>query len=189
MNLRVTTVVGVVLGVVGIVALALPSVTTVLPANDAVVLGLGALLVLGGVREVWRRRETDPAYAETADTEEPVELSTPGAAFDRRLDRLTSVLYRGNVRHRVRDEVRDAAVDTLRRRFDYTEAEASRALREGTWTDDPFAASFFSHRPPDVGAVSRMRELARSGTTFQHRARRAIEELHRLVDSEDETDD
>jgi len=185
-NLRVTTALGVVLGVIGLVALAVPSVTTVLPANDAVVLGLGAVLVLGGAREVWRRRETDPAYAETADTEEPVELPT---TFDRRLDRLTSVLYRGNVRHRVRDEVRDAAVDTLRRRFDYTEAEATRALREGTWTDDPFAASFFSHRPPDVGAVSRMRELARSGTTFQHRARRAVEELHRLVDSEDEADD
>lgn len=184
MKLRISAVIGVVLGLLGLVALAVPEVTVGLPANDTIVLGLGAVLVLGGVREVWRRRNVEPGYAETPDTEEPVELPTPGAAFDRRMSRLSSLMYRANERQQIREEVSTVAVETVRRRFTYTEAEANAALREGTWTDDPFAAAFFTGRQPEADVVSRARELLRSGTAFQHRARRAVTELYRLAEEE-----
>lgn len=188
MNLRLSAAIGVVLAVVGLVALVVPSVTTALPANDLVVLGVGAVLALGGFREVWRRRNADPGYAETTDAEEPVELSTPGEEFDRRMDRLSNVLYQGNVRQRVREEVTKVALETLQRRFDYGESEARQVLRAGSWTDDPFAASFFTGKPPETDTISRARELVRSGTSFQHRARRAVDELYRLAEEEDPDD-
>lgn len=185
MKYRISAAVGTVLAVLGLVALAVPELTTALPANDSVVLGLGVLLVLGGVRDVLRRRNTDHAYAETSDTEQPVELPAPGREFDRSFDGLSTLLYPANARSRLRREVTDVATETLQRRFDYTESEAREALREGTWTDDPFAAASFSGRPTGADALSRVRELFRSGTPFQHRMRRAVDELYELAEEEE----
>jgi hypothetical protein len=162
-NLRLSAAVGVVLGVVSLVALVVPAVTTFLPASDELVVVFGGLLVLGGVREVWRRRHFEPGYAETPDTEEPVELPTPGDEFDRQVGLLSTVLYSANVRTAVREEVIEIAVQTLQRRFDDTESEARTALREGTWTEDPFAAATLegSHTLVDPGTVP-VRHLVRA---------------------------
>jgi hypothetical protein len=188
MTVRWSVAVGVVLGVLGVAALVVPELTTVLPANEGLVLFLGILLVLGGVRDVWRRRTAEHAYAEPSDTEQPVELPTPGREFDRRLGRLSTLVHRGNVRRRVRDEVTDVATETLQRRVGYTASEAEAALEAGTWTDDPFAAAFFTGRPPETDPLSRARELFRSGSSFQHRARRAADELYRLAEETDADD-
>jgi len=184
-RVRLSAAVGTVLAVLGLVALAVPELTTALPANDAVILVLGVLLVLGGVRDVWRRRNTEFAYAETPDTEQPVELPTPGREFDRSFDSLSTLVYPANERHRLRKEVRDLATETLRRQCDHTETEARDALSEGTWTDDPFAAAFFTGRPTGANALSRLREVVRAETAFQHRARRAIDELYELAEGGD----
>lgn len=186
MKLRITAVIGVVLGVVGLVALAFPALTARLPANDVLVTALGALLAIGGLREVRRRHRTELGYATTPDAEEAVELPTPGDEFDRRLDELSGLLYRARERQRIREEVVEVAVATLQRRYEYTAAEAKTALREGTWTDDPFAAAFFTGRSPPTGRLTRVRELLGAGTAFQHRARRAVDELHRLAEEGDD---
>jgi hypothetical protein len=187
-NVQLSATVGVVLGVVGLAALVVPEVTTPLPANEGLVLFLGGLLVLGGVRDVWRRRTAEPAYAEPSDVEQPVELPTPGREFDRRLGRLSNLVHRGNVRRRVREEMTEVATETLERRVGYTESEAETALEEGTWTDDPFAAAFFTGGPPETDPISRARELFRSGSSFQHRARRAADEMYRLAEETDPDD-
>jgi hypothetical protein len=180
-NVRISTVLGVVLGVVGLLALAVPGLTTGLPTEDFAVTLLGGLLVVGALREVQRRRGTEPTYAETAEPEQAVELPTPGAEFDRRLDRLSGLLYRANERQRLREEVGDVAVATLRRRFDYTESEAREALRTGSWTDDPFAAAFLRGDTPAVDRLRRLRERLRRGGVFRYRARLAVDELYRIA--------
>jgi len=187
-NVRLSAVLGAVLGVLGLVSLAVPGVVAALPVNDFLVTGLGALLVLGGVRELQRRRSTERTYAATPDTEQAVELPTPGDEFDRRIEGLTGLRYRANQRNRLREAVLEVAVTTLRRRLDYTDGEARAALREGTWTDDPFAAAFLSGRSLDVGRLARARELLGRGTPFQHRARRAVAELHRIAEGEEGED-
>lgn len=189
MNVNASTVLGVLLGIVGLAALVVPGLATGVPANDALVAVLGLLLVLGALREGQRRRNADAGDAETADVERAVELPTPGGDFDRRLDRLTTILYRTNERQRLREEVADVAVETLQRRLGLTEGEARAALREGTWTDDPFAAAFLSGQAPDVGRATLIREFVRSGTAFQHRARRAVDELYRLAAGGEGADD
>jgi hypothetical protein len=183
-NSRIATVLGVLFGVVGIAALAVPGLTAVLPTDDLAVALLGGVLVLGGLRELYRRRNTERTYAETDETERAIELPTPGEDFDERLDRLSTIVYQANERQQLREEVGRAAVATLQRRFEYTEGEANEAIRAGTWTDDPFAASFLNGRPPAVGRAERVREFVRSGTVFQQRARRAVDEIYRLAEGE-----
>lgn len=185
MNRRLVAALGVALGVAGLAAVAVPELTAVLPANDALLLVLGALLVLGGLRDVWRRRQTDPTYAEPSDTEQPVDLPAPGQEFDRKLGRLSNLLYRGRMRNRVRETVTTVARETLQRRCGYTADEASEALQEGAWTDDPFAAAFFAGEPPAISPLSKVREFITPGSSFQHRAGRAIDELYRLAEEED----
>ena len=189
MNVRLSAVVGVALGVLGIAALAAPGLTTGLPTDDALVTVLGAVLVLGGFREVQRRRSTDPSYAETADTEQAIELPTPGADFDDRLAAFSAQLYNAAERDRLRSQLADVAVATLRRRFDYAADEARAALDDRTWTDDPVAAALFSGTEPGDGPLDRVRSMFRPDAAFTRRARHAVDELYRIAEGEREDAD
>lgn len=185
MNVRLTTVLGVVLGLVGLAAVAVPELTTGLPTGDFVVQVLGALLVLGGLREVQRRRRTPGSYAETPDTEQAVELPTPGADFDDRLARFTGRRYRISERERLRDTLAEVTRETLQRRLDYTEADAEAAMRAGTWTDDRYAAAAFASKGMAVSRTEQIRELVNPGSSFRRRTRHVVDELYRLATGEE----
>ncbi|WP_415380598.1 hypothetical protein [Halosimplex sp. TS25] len=185
MSGRITATLGALLGVVGLVAIAAPGITTPLPAGDGVVVAVGAVLLLGALGQIQRRRTTEPGYAETADAELAVDLPTPGDDLDRRLDRLALTRFNEAERHRLREEVGEVAVATLQRRERCSAEEAERALSEGTWTDDPFAAAFFTGRAPEADATDRVRELLHRESPFKRRAIRAIGEIERLLEGED----
>ena len=183
---RWTAVLGGLLAVVGIAALVVPDLTTALPTDDTVVLALGAVLLLGAAREIQRRRHATFEYAETDDTELALELPTPGDEFDRRIGGMRLVRFDAVERQRVRDDVWEVALATIRRRERCSEAEAEEMLREGTWTDDPFAAAFFTRRPPQASRRRRVRELLSSTSPFERRAVRAVDAVYRLAEGEDE---
>jgi hypothetical protein len=183
---RIASGLGVVLAVVGLAALVAPGLLAALPTDRALVLLLGVLLVLGGLRELQRRRTTDRQFAETPDTEAVVELPTPGDEFDERFARLSMTRYRMTERERLREEVEDVAEATLVRRRGLSPEEASESLRAGTWTDDPYAAAVFSGRAPSVGRVDRVREYFSSRPSFVRRTERAAAELAALVDDPQE---
>jgi len=86
----------------------------------------------------------------------------------------------------VRGDLRAAARRALVRRTDRTRDEAVEAVETGTWTDDPFAAAFFTGLAPDVGASARVRELLHRESPFKRRAIRAIEAIERLQEGEDD---
>lgn len=179
---RVAAALGTALAVLGLASLVAPGLLGRLPTDRALVLVLGVLLVLGGVREVNRRRTTERLYAETPDAEAVVELPTPGDAFDDRFSRLARTRYRVTERKRIREELGDLTEETLVRRQGLTPEEARAAMRAGTWTDDQFAAAMFSADGPRMGTVARIRELFGSRSTFHHRVRRTADELVALVD-------
>ena len=192
---RVAAALGTALAVLGLASLVAPGLLGRLPTDRALVLVLGVLLVLGGVREVNRRRTTERLYAETPDAEAVVELPTPGDApagaqqsgvagdaFDDRFSRLARTRYRVTERKRIREELGDLTEETLVRRQGLTPEEARAAMRAGTWTDDQFAAAMFSADSPRMGTVARIRELFGSRSTFHHRVRRTADELVALVD-------
>jgi hypothetical protein len=183
---RIATVLGVVLAVVGLVALVAPGIIASLPTDRAMVLLLGVLLVLGGVRELQRRRATDREYAETPDAEEVVELPTPGDEFDERFDRLSMTRYRMTERERLREEVEEVTEKTLVRRRGLSPEAARESMYDGSWTDDPYAAAVFSGQSPSVGRVERVREYFSSRPTFTRRTERVVAELAALVDDPQE---
>lgn len=179
---RIAAVLGGGLAVLGLVAVFAPGILGSLPTDRALVLVLGVLLVLGGVREINRRRTTEQLYAETPDAEEIVELPTPGDAFDERFGQLTRTSYRVTERERIRQELAELTEETLVRRQGLSPEGARAAMEAGTWTDDPFAAAMFSTTSPRFGAVARVREFFGSKSAFHHRVERVAAELARLVD-------
>lgn len=192
MSRRITATLGAALGVLGLVALAAPGLLRAIPTNRGLLLILGGMLVLGALNEVQRRRANPRIYAETTDTEETVELPTPGDDFDHRFDQLTYTRYRRGERERLRDDVAGVAVETLARRRGITEAEARESLEAGTWTDDPYAAALFTGRPPEVSQIEQLRQMFRPGMAFKHRTNRVAAELARIDagdGSDRETDD
>lgn len=183
---RSVAAVGAAVALVGLVALVVPSVTTSLPTDDTVVTILAVVLLLGAVREIHRRRQTTFDYTETSDTELTLELPTPGDELDRDLSRVTVTRFNQVQRQHIRDEIRAVAVETIERRERCSEEVAESMLQDGTWTDDPFAASFFTRRPPRITRRKRLRELLSSTPPFKRRAVAAIEAVHRLAEGGDE---
>lgn len=177
---RLSAALGALLGVVGLVALVAPGLITGLPANRGLLMVLAAILVIGGLRELQSRRSETRNYAETPDTEEAIELPTPGEDFDHRFDQLSLARYRRGEQERLRKDIREVAVETVARRRGLTTAEARESLRDGNWTDDPFAAALFTSRPPDVSRFEQIREVLRPGLAFKQRAARVADELSRL---------
>lgn len=186
MRRDLTAALGTVLGVVGLAAVAVPGIATPLPTGEAFVVVVGAVLVLGALGQAQRRRRTELEYAETPDAELAVDLPTPGDDVDRRLSRLTLTRFNEAERYRLREEFGDVAAATIQRRERCSADEAERALREGTWTDDPFAAAFFTGSAPEASATERVRELLHRETPFKRRAVRAIEAVERLLEGEDD---
>lgn len=177
---------GVLLAVLGLAALAVPGLTAPLPVGDVAVSLLGGILLVGAVRELQRRRTTELDFAATDDHETTIELPTPGDAFDRRLRRIAWVRGDRLERERVRDSVRDAAIDAIRRRRGCSRAEAERLIETGSWTDDPFAAAFLARERPDVSPTALLRERLRTKPTFRHRAGRAVAAVDRLLEGPDD---
>ena len=185
MSRSVTATLGVVLGVVGIAALAAPGITTPLPTGDAFVILVGLVLILGAVAQVQRRRHTELDYAETPDAELSVELPTPGDDLDRRLGRLRLTRFNEAERHRIRERIGDVAAATIRRRERVSAEAARQALEEGSWTTDPFAAAFFTGRVPEAPTTDRVRELLDRESPFKRRAVRAVDAVERLLVTDD----
>lgn len=186
MSRSLTALAGVALAVVGIALVVAPGLATFLPFGDVLVLGFGLVLVLGGVETFYRRWNTAPEYTAFADPETTLELPTPGAAFDAELDALDSPRAGRSRRRHFRERVETLAVETLQRHYDVPAAEAEARLDAGTWTDDPFAAAFFTGSLDGVPRRARVREMLGGESAYSHRCRRAVGELHALLEDDDE---
>lgn len=186
MSVRLSEALGAAVAVLGLAALAWPGLATPLPASETVVVIVGGLLVLGAVSQFQRRRHAEIERADTPDVEASIDLPTPGDEFDRRLNALPAMRHARSEREHLRDAVGDAAVETIRRRERCSREEAAAILREGDWTDDPVAASFFTRRPARRSLRGRIRSRLRPEPSFRRKLRRAVAELNALPEDDDE---
>lgn len=180
---------GVAVAAVGLAAVVQPSLLGRLPAADPLVGVLGlvalafALATAGGSRRVQRRQAPDP---------EPEALPTvapPGDDLDRLLAAADSGGARGDDRrHRLRRQLRDAAVRAVQRREGCDVETARAAVEEGTWTDDPVAASYFTDGPVEVpeggGLTDRLRYRVSEGERRALAARRVAEVVADMTEVE-----
>ncbi len=109
---------------------------------------LGIIAGVIGVYHLNRRHETPRRLSEFDDPERRYQASTPGDDLDRRLETISiERRVRGPQQH-IRDRIRNAAIRSLIIHAGYDPTTAERAVDDGTWTDDPVAASFLAKDQP-----------------------------------------
>lgn len=156
---------------------------------------VGVVALLQGLTRVRERRRTPIDAEELPTIERAQDLPRPGEAFDAAVEGGDLDAMRSHsARKRVRERLEAAAVDALVRHRDLDEATARRALAEGTWTDDPWAAAQFAGGFPGwtplrvrlLGYTTRRRHARRAASAADEIARIAGvgETQTEVVDSE-----
>jgi hypothetical protein len=186
---RLVTVAGAAVALVGLIAVAVPELVLGLPVDRALVGILGGVLLLGAASGIQRRRNLTLEYAETADPEVAAEMPAPGDEFDDRLDKAVGMRNTRDLRIQIRQSLHGAAVETIRRRTGRDEAEAERALEEGTWTDDPFAVGFFTTQPVRLPGRTRLETFFDPTPRYRRRIDHVTDALYELVTGEEADDD
>ncbi|WP_435101929.1 DUF7269 family protein [Halarchaeum sp. P4] len=183
---------GVASSVVGLLLLAAPSLASAVTLSGGLgtatvaLVGVVTLLIAAGSLFADAVRPSAEATLASDDPEFPrpehrPAYASPGAAFTRRLAEVTWTDRREAepaTRLALRDDLRDLAVDVLSRRDGVTPDEAAAHLADGSWTDDPLAAAFFTDDVvPSLSLRQRLRGLRGSEPPFARRARHAVAAL------------
>jgi hypothetical protein len=190
---RILAALGLMAVVLGVAVMFEPELARLLPGSQtfllAIVAGAGILAYVV-VRE---RRDTPIRTAETPDPETEQDLAVPGDDFtellataDPAAGPATPVRRGGaSASQRVRERLETAATETIVRKWGCPEAVAVEALAEGTWTDDPHAAAFFTGDLEGVPLRRRVRLALGTEPRFERQARAAAEAIAALSAAEE----
>lgn len=179
-----TSAVGVVLVVVGFAMLFVPGLAGLFDANELFLSFIGLGFALQTVRVVNARRRTPYEQAETADPEISQELPTPGDEFDDLMEQAAAVRYSGDQRDAVRERLHAAAVAVIARTEGLSREQAVERLEDGSWTDDPYAAAFFTGEIRNASLVQRVSLFDRSRSQFERWATHAAREIVELSEGD-----
>lgn len=159
---------GVALALTGFVLVAAPGLASSITLDEAVLVVVGLLGVLQGVRVAIGRSRTKYEQVETPDPEASQDLPTPGDEFDEMLVTAGSDRREIETRETVRTRLERAAIATIVRTEGCTRAEAERQLESGEWTDDPYARAFFTGSVEGASLLDRF-DFQRDNRTQYHR--------------------
>lgn len=159
-----------------------PPLATYVPANRLFVLLAGAIFLYLGLRTARERYREEFEVAEFDDPETAPDLPTPGDEFDESLAALGRLdAYDRQRRQDLRERLTRAALDAIERERGCTRERAEEILYRGEWTDDPFAAAFFTDRV-DAPLVQRVRATFSRESRQRRRARRAALAISELTE-------
>lgn len=147
-----------------------------LQADRGVVLVLAALALLLGLAAVASRVTSSGRAAEPDAVESRFPATVPGDEFDALLADLPglSIQRRNEERAAIRERLEALAVAVLVGRG-LGESTARRRLRDGIWTGDERAATFFMPAADrELSLGRRMRDAVGSDLAFTRRARRTV---------------
>lgn len=179
----VSSVAGVALIVVGFAMLFVPGLSALFPANELYLTLVGLGFALQTVRVVRGRLNNPYEQTETADPEISQELPTPGEEFDELLEAAGAARHSGAQRDTVRARLRAAAVAVIVRSEGVSREEAVAKLETGAWTDDPYAAAFFTGRVEDSSFLGRVSLFDRTRSQYERWAKHAANEVVRLSEA------
>ncbi len=199
---RLLMVVGVAAAIFGFVMLFVPEL--VVFGSRSVLAVLAAVSLLQAGRVVRDRLRTDHQFEETPDPETEQDLAVPGDDFDETLRELrerppqaavavrstASRRYRGRGTHQreaVTERLETAAVNALVRRHGWSRERAREAVGDGEWTDDPYAAAFFTGDLSGLSLRERLRRVLSSERSFQRQAKAAADAVARVADTDAES--
>lgn len=174
---------GVVAAIGGLAVAFVPSLGGLVESPQFVPFLLGVVAVMAGIVRVRSWLGHEERDHRPAERERPTGIGAPGEEFDGLLERVPGRAAGGNTRLiMVRQRLREAAVDALTTYHGHTPESAEEAIDAGTWTDDEYAAEFFTTAG---GAGNSLTESVTAGvygeTPFHRRADRAAREIERLA--------
>lgn len=183
----ITRTIGVVIAIVtlatGVGLMFTPDVATQVPGSMIVAEVAALLSVVLGAWLVRTRYNTETRDASIPDVERRMTYPTPGEEVDRLLYRMLN-LREGLIEYRqeIEERVGDIARAILMTRFECSSEQAVEMLREGSWTDDPQAASFFSREEVEQGSLlAQLRERYTSkDPTYLRQLRALVAELEEV---------
>lgn len=174
---RLSSVVGVVLVFVGFAMMFVPGLSTLFAANEVYLSVVGVGFALQTVTIVRSRMTTPYEQTETGDPEISQDLPTPGDDFDDLLEQAGATRQYGNQRETIRERLRRAAVDVIVRTEGVSQEEAVARIDAGEWTDDPYAAAFFTGRVEQASLVERLSLFDRTRSQYERWAKHAAREI------------
>jgi hypothetical protein len=186
---RGTAVAGMLAAVLGLGMVLWPDLARTIGLQRWWLLPVAVVLLFQGYRVVQDRRHTPVETADTPDPETEQDLPVPGDEFDRDVDdaeRGPGPVNRQRISpgvrasRRVENRLEDAAVDAISRKWGCSREQAREALWDGSWTDDPYAAAFFTDRLEGVQLRRRIRLALGPEPQFERRAARAAAAIHDL---------
>jgi len=186
MNRRALAVLAVASGaaVVGLFLAFAPDTVAIVSLPSLLSTLLAGFAVAAGCYRAWLWFRDDDADRTVPAPERGRPVSVPGDDFDSLLSSTPSVGTSSGDRRalKVRDDLEDAAIAVLTRHRGLSEAAARARLDDGTWTDDPLAAEFFTSVS---GSGSSLRESVAGSFwgdgPFQRRASHVAAELDRIA--------
>jgi len=165
---QVTVLIGILIGVSSLGLLLSPELTENLTTNDVIVVVVGLLALIQGIRMGGRRVSKQTLSTPIPELRDGTDM--PGRTFDVDLRNLDSS---------VRNRVESTAQECLIRYENESPERARQRLKEGDWTDDPKAAAFFSG---DIASdESRIPRLFGGQPRAVRQARAAVSSLSTLV--------
>lgn len=170
---------GVVAVVLGLALVAVPGLAGGVAVSRVLVYVIGVIALLVALARIQRRRKSERTQTTTPEPETPTGLPRPGSDVDTRIRNLRRLTGSGRVeseRQELDARLEELAVRVVARREDLTREEARSRLVDGSWTDDPLAAAYFSE-DVELSRRQRFRLSVGTGSPTGAYAVRAIEAL------------
>jgi len=178
---------GALVAAVGLAAAVEPRLVAGLSTPFLIVVLLGALALFQAVRVGWSRYRGDEEVSLPAlpDVERRELSSVPGDTIDGAIRTAVTGHYGGPSRKRaVREELEETAVAVLERYDGLSPEQARDQLGRGVWTDDRYAAAFFSPgMSADLSFRDRLRVRASGETMFERQTRAVTTALLERVEA------
>lgn len=173
----VASAVGVVLIVVGFAMLFVPGLAGLFSANELFLSVVGVGFALQTARVVDARRKTPYEQGDTDDPEVAQDLPTPGDDLDDLLEAAGRARHSSRERELVRERLRAAAVAVVVRTEGVSREAAVERIESGAWTDDPYAAAFFTGSVQGTSFVQRVSLFDGSRSQFERWSTHAAREI------------
>lgn len=157
----------------------------ILPLSGGVATVIGVAATGVGGYMLWKHRP-ETLSTEHEAPEMPVDRPAIGAEFTRDLESLSGIGPEAMRRRRtVRDELEQTAQGILTTYAGVPDEQATAALQQGTWTDNPHAAAYFSGAYPEWAPLSlRIRDSTPLQPDETRKLKAVIDELESLIDEQ-----
>lgn len=165
----------------GIVVAVQPAVARPVGFGETVLRIVGIVAVYLAYRAYKKRRWAEFERPSLPEVESKYAFETPGASFTDRIH-AAAATKRADGREQVRKELHRSTIEVLMMYRGYSESEADAAIEDGSWTDDPYAAAFFTYEMPSRPLSARLEDAVEGRIAFERRGRHVIAELAHITE-------